>query len=180
MPFIDFAILLLLIWAVYSGWRHGLLKELVSAVGFVVGLFIAASLYSAFGEHLAPRIGASVTVASIVAFLVLWIVVPIVLGMLANILTKALKGMHVGLPNSLLGAAVSVVKYLVLMSCVFNVLSFLGMVSPQKAEESFFYEPVRSSLGRAFAAWRADHADDSAQPADSAAIGADSVSNDLK
>ena len=105
-------------------------------VGFVVGLFVAAGLYSSFGEYLSPHIGASPTVANILAFLVLWIVVPIVLGLVANLLTKALKGMKIGLPNSILGAAVSLIKYLILMSCVFNVMSFLGIVSQAKAEEA--------------------------------------------
>ena len=95
MPFIDFVILLLVIWALYKGWRQGFLKEIISMVGFVVGLFVAAGLYSSFGEYLSPHIGASPTVANILAFLVLWIVVPIVLGLVANLLTKALKGMKI-------------------------------------------------------------------------------------
>ncbi len=48
MPFIDFVILLLVIWALYKGWRQGFLKEIISMVGFVVGLFVAAGLYSSF------------------------------------------------------------------------------------------------------------------------------------
>lgn len=153
MPLIDFVILLLVIWALYKGWRQGFLKEIISMTGFVVGLFVAAGLYSAFGEYLYPRFGTSPTVANIIAFMLLWIVVPIALGMVANLLTKALKGMKLGLPNSILGAAVSLIKYLVLMSCVFNVMSFLGIVSQAKAEESFFYEPVKNSLGHAFRAY---------------------------
>lgn len=167
MPFIDFAILLLVIWAAYKGWRQGFLKELASMVGFVVGLFVAAALYSQFGEYLAPHLGAPLTAAKIIAFVVLWIVVPIVLGMVANLLTKALKGMRIGLPNSILGAAVSLLKYLVLMSCVFNVMSALGIVSQEKASASFFYEPIKDSLGNAFKAYGEHRQDADSQDADS-------------
>lgn len=167
MPFIDFAILLLVIWAAYKGWRQGFLKELASMVGFVVGLFVAAALYSQFGEYLAPHLGAPLTAAKIIAFVVLWIVVPIVLGMVANLLTKALKGMRIGLPNSILGAAVSLLKYLVLMSCVFNVMSALGIVSQEKASASFFYEPIKDSLGNAFKAYGEHRQDVDSQDADS-------------
>lgn len=160
MPFIDFAILLLVIWAAYKGWRQGFFKELISAIGFIVGLFVAATLYSQFGEYLAPHLGAPLTAAKIIAFVVLWIVVPIVLGMVANLLTKALKGMKIGLPNSILGSAMSLMKYLVLMSCVFNVMSALGIVSQEKASASFFYEPIKDSLGKAFKAYSEHHQDD--------------------
>ena len=51
MAFIDFIILLLAIWAVYRGWRAGFLKEIISMIGFFVGLFLAAALYSNFGEY---------------------------------------------------------------------------------------------------------------------------------
>ena len=175
MPFIDFVILLLVIWALYKGWRQGFLKEIISMVGFVVGLFVAAGLYSSFGEHLYPHIGASPTVANILAFLVLWIVVPIVLGLVANLLTKALKGMKIGLPNSILGAAVSLIKYLILMSCVFNVMSFLGIVSQAKAEESFLYEPVKNSLGYAFKAYGESHSQDGEAAEDSVYTENDSI-----
>ncbi len=175
MPFIDFVILLLFIWATYKGWRQGFLKEIFSMAGFVVGLFVAAGLYSSFGGFLSPRIGASPTVANILAFLVLWIVVPILLGLAANLLTKALKGMKIGLPNSILGAVVSVVKYLILMSCVFNVMSFLGIVGKDKAEESYLYEPVKNSLGYAFKAYSESHQQDNAAAEDTVYTNTDSV-----
>lgn len=165
MSFLDFAILLLLIWAVYKGWQQGLLRELISMGGFILGLLIAATLYSSFSGVLAPRLGTNPTVGNIIAFLLLWIVTPIVLGVVATVLTKALRGMRIGLPNSILGAAVSILKYLILMSCVFNVMSFLHVVSTEKAQASLFYEPVRQSLGKAFEAIHSDENADTVKAA---------------
>lgn len=150
MAFIDFIILLLIIWAIYKGWQAGFIKEIMSMIGFFAGLLVAAALYSNFGEYLAPRIGAAPAVSDIIAFVMLWVIVPILLGLVANILTKALKGMKMGLPNSVLGAVVSTLKYMVLMSCIFNVMSFTGMISSAKAKESLLYEPVKGSLEKAF------------------------------
>ena len=50
---IDAFILILMAWAAFSGWRAGFLKEIVSTVGILVGLFIAATCYSFLGEYLA-------------------------------------------------------------------------------------------------------------------------------
>ena len=148
MAFIDFIILLLAIWAVYRGWRAGFLKEIISMIGFFVGLFLAAALYSNFGEYLAPKIGASPGVSDVIAFILIWVVVPILLGMVANILTKALKGMKLGLPNSILGAALSTMKYLVLMSCIFNEMSAIGITGPEKDQRLGALQPRQGRLGQ--------------------------------
>ena len=143
---IDLFILVLMIWAAFNGWRNGFIKEVVSSVGFLAGLLIAATCYSTFGEYLAVTGTESNMFTSVVAFFLLWIVVPIVLGLVANILTKALKGMQLGLPNSILGARVSLVKYVVLISCVLNVMQALHILNEEKTEDSKLYAPVTGVL----------------------------------
>lgn len=143
---IDIFILILLLWAAFSGWRSGFLKEVVSTVGFLVGLFVAATCYKTFGQYLAVNGSEANMLTSIIAFLLLWVIVPIVLGLVANMLTKALKGMQLGLPNSILGAAVSVTKYLILMSCVLNVMETLHIMNTEKSESSHLYKPVTGAL----------------------------------
>ena len=139
---IDLFILVLMIWAAFNGWRNGFIKEVVSSVGFLAGLLIAATCYSTFGEYLAVTGTETNMFTSVVAFFLLWIVVPIVLGLVANILTKALKGMQLGLPNSILGALVSLVKYVVLISCVLNVMQALHILNEEKTVDSKLYAPV--------------------------------------
>ena len=143
---IDLFILVLMIWAAFNGWRNGFIKEVVSSVGFLAGLLIAATCYSTFGEYLAVTGTESNMFTSVVAFFLLWIVVPIVLGLVANILTKALKGMQLGLPNSILGTLVSLVKYVVLISCVLNVMQALHILNEEKTEDSKLYAPVTGVL----------------------------------
>lgn len=147
---IDIFIVIVLLWAAWRGWQAGLLKEVVSTVGFLVGLFVAASCYSAFGEYLAVNGSETNMVTSIIAFLLLWIAVPIVLGLVANILTKALKGMSLGLPNSILGALVGLLKYFILLSCVFNAMTALHIMNEEKTAESHLYQPVTGVLNLFF------------------------------
>ena len=61
------------------------------------------------------------------------------------------------------------------MSCVFNVMSFLGIVSQAKAEESFLYEPVKNSLGNAFKAYGESHSQDGEAAEDSVYTENDSI-----
>lgn len=143
---VDIFILVLMAWALFSGWRRGFIKELVSTGGTLVGLLVAATCYSAFSETLAVNGSESNMITSVVAFLILWIAVPIALGFAATVLTKALKGMKLGVPNSLLGALVSGVKYLLLISCVLNAMEALGIMNEEKAQASSLYAPVTASV----------------------------------
>ncbi len=155
---IDIFIVVLLAWAAFSGWRAGFVKELVSSVGFLVGLLIAATCYSTFSESLAIHGTETTIVTNIIAFFLLWIIVPIVLGFVANILTKALKGMQLGMPNSILGAAVSFAKYFILLSCVLNVMGALHIMNQERTASSHLYTPVTKSLQTFFPEAPADTA----------------------
>ncbi len=143
---IDIFILVVVLWAIFNGWKTGLVKEITSTVGTLVGLLIAATCYSAFGEYLAVNGSETNMVTSIIAFLLLWIVVPIVLGFAANVVTRSLKGMQLGMPNSILGALISVVKYLIILSCVLNVMQSLNILNIEKAKESRLLPPITGVL----------------------------------
>lgn len=144
--YIDLFITVIFVWAAYSGWRNGFVKEIISAIGLLAGLLVAATFYETLGEYLAVDGSQVNMLTSILAFFILWVIVPIVLGLVANMLTKALKGMKLGLPNSLLGLAASVVKCTVLLSCVFNMMSVLHILDESKKEGSHFYAPVEGAL----------------------------------
>lgn len=143
---IDIFILVVVLWAIFNGWKTGFVKEITSTVGTLVGLLIAATCYSAFGEYLAVNGSETNMVTSIIAFMLLWIVVPIVLGFAANVVTRSLKGMQLGMPNSILGALISVVKYLIILSCVLNVMQSLNILNIEKAKESRLLPPITGAL----------------------------------
>ena len=126
--YLDLFLCIVLLWSLYTGWRQGFIKELISAGGFLLGLVIAASCYTYLGDYLIRAHSQLGSMSNVVAFFLLWIISPIFLGFIANMLTKAVKGMKLGLPNSLLGAAVGGLKYIVLLSCVLNVMEALHMM----------------------------------------------------
>ena len=119
---IDLFVIILVLWAAFSGWRNGFLKEIISSAGFLIGLFVAATCYATLGKYLSVDGTETNMFTSIVAFFILWIIVPIALGFVANLLTKAMKGIQLGMPNSILGALVGILKYALLISCVFNAM----------------------------------------------------------
>lgn len=143
---LDIFILVVIIWSLISGWRNGLLKEIISTVGFLAGLLIAATCYSVFGQYLAVNGGKSNMITSLVAFFLLWVAVPIVLGAVANLLTKALKAMCLGTINSALGALVSFIKFFILLGSILTAMSALGILNQERTAESRLYAPVQNNF----------------------------------
>ena len=147
---LDILIIAILLWAGFNGWKKGLLKELISMGGFLLGLLIAATCYSILGEYLTVNGSQVNMLTSIVAFLILWIIVPIALGFVATMLTKTLKGMQLGTPNSILGLLVSVLKSGLLLSCLLSAMNALGLLSQEKVAGSHLYKPTTSIVSFIF------------------------------
>ena len=141
--YLDIFIGIILIFALVRGLMNGFVKELASTIGFLVGLFVAATCYQTLGEYLTVD-GSEVNMfTSIVAFLLLWIIVPIIFGLLATLITKALDLTALGIANRIGGGILSMAKYLVLLSCVLNVMVSLNILNNERTEGSVMLEPVQ-------------------------------------
>lgn len=178
---LDIFILVVLAWALISGWRHGLIKEIASTIGFLFGLFIAATCYSAFGSYLSVNGSEGNMITSVVAFFILWICAPIVLGLVANVLTKCFKHTIIGAANSLGGAIVSVLKFSILLGCILSAMSALHILNEERTAESRFYGPMKGVFS-SVVNWAITPKDDtqSFTPADKAATANDTVWVDVK
>lgn len=146
--YLDIFIIVVMLYALWKGWGNGFLKELVSLLGFIVGLVIACMFYGHLGKYLSAD-GSSLNImTSIVAFFLLWIIVPIALGTVATIITKVINRIGViSLPNRLGGMAVSAGKYLLLISLVLSAMHSLGILSRERQESSHLFAPVTSFTG---------------------------------
>jgi membrane protein required for colicin V production len=139
---IDVIILVVMLYALYKGWTTGLIVQLASLVGYVVGLTIAWSCYGRLANYLSPHLGSSGFGVSALAFLIIVIGVPIALGIVARIFTKAVDIMCLGWINRLLGAGVAFVKYTLFLGCILVVLHALHIIGEEGKAKSALYEPV--------------------------------------
>ena len=140
--FLDIFLILILLWAVFSGWRNGFLKEGFNALGVIGGLLIALVVYGTLTKYLLVNGTETNQVLSIIAFLLLCIVLPIVGGFIVNQLTRAVRNRLVGLPNCLLGSLFSVVKFALILSVAFNTMEALRIMNPERTAKSVLYRPV--------------------------------------
>lgn len=106
MPITDIISLSLLLYGAVMGLKNGLIKELASTAGFLVGIYLVWKYHCELGDN-------------ILLCLLVWILVPVVFGLLASLVTKFLDFTIIGgLVNRVLGAVVGTCKWGLLVLCV--------------------------------------------------------------
>ncbi len=146
----DIIFLIVLVLGAWKGWSNGLLKEVLGLVGVFVGLYAAYLLYEQVGYELAPHIGTSPSVASIIAFILIWIGVPIILSLLGSLLTKVLEWVGLEGFNGMGGAFIGLVKYALILGICCNVLAITHLVKEDSQHNSLLFEPLRKTTSLAF------------------------------
>lgn len=146
----DIFFLIVLALGAWRGWSNGLLKEVLGLVGVFVGFYVAYLLYEQVGSQLAPHLGTSPTVASIIAFALIWLGVPIILGLIGSLLTKLMDWIGLGSINSVGGVLVSLIKFWLLLGALANVLSITHLVNEETQQRSILFEPLKQTTSIAF------------------------------
>lgn len=146
----DILFLIVLLVGAWKGWVSGLLKEALGLVGVFVGLYVAYLLYEQVGYALAPHIGTSPSIASILAFVLIWIGVPVLLGVLGSLLTKVLEWVGLDGVNNLGGSLVGIIKYAIVLGALCNVLAITRLVSEDSQQRSLLFGPLKQTTSIAF------------------------------
>lgn len=142
MNTIDLVVCLVLALAVWNGWRQGFVVQVCSLAGIVAGIWIAARYGAVVGEwmQLDERFAAAG------GFVTVLVAVVLAVAVVARLLRKAFHFAGFGLPDIVLGIAVSVLKYLLLMSVLFRAFDNLNgdytLVEERTVATSKSYRPV--------------------------------------
>lgn len=148
MNAIDLVVYLVLAFALFEGWRRGMVLQLCSLAGLVAGIWLAARYGATVGGWL--QLDASVAAAG--GFAAVVVVVVIAVAVLGRLLRRLFRFAGFGLPDIVLGIAVAAAKYLLLLSVAFAAFDSLNaeyaLASRTTVEGSRWYRPVRDLSGR--------------------------------
>lgn len=109
---LDIAIVVVIIWFVFSAFQVGFIRETVTVIAAVLGILLAGLFYEELAEDVLLFID-NQTLARIVAFGVLFGAVTLAGQMLALVLKPTVNLLQLGIFDQLAGAAFGLVKALV-------------------------------------------------------------------
>lgn len=139
---IDLIVCLVLVLAVWNGWKQGFIVQVCSLAGIVAGIWLAARYGADAGQLL--RLDESVAAAG--GFVVVLLAVILLVAVLARLLRRLFRFAGFGIPDVVLGIAVSVLKYGLILSVLFSAFDTLNedycLAGPATIEQSRTYKPV--------------------------------------
>ena len=141
MNTIDLIVCLMLVLAVWNGWRQGFVMQVCSLAGIIAGIWVA----SRYGAEVGAWLKLDETISAAGGFVVV---------LLAVVLLVAIAGRLVRKLCHFAGIAVSVLKYMLLLSVLFSAFDTLNedytLIGARTIEKSKSYKPVMRLSERIF------------------------------
>ena len=142
MNAIDLVVCLLLLLALWHGWKQGFIVQVCSLAGILAGIWLASRYGAVVGGWL--RLDEQFAAAG--GFIALFVVVLIVVAILARLLRRLFRFAGLGAADVLLGVVVSLAKCLLALGVLFAAFDRLNgqyaLVEERTLEQSISYQPV--------------------------------------
>lgn len=147
LEYLDIILLIPLIWGAFIGFKKGLVLELASLVGLILGIYGALKFSSYTAEEISNHVDLDPEWLGMASFIVTFLIIVFAVFMLAKIIDKALKIVALGLINRILGLLFGLAKYTLILSCLLflfeNINSKFHLVDESIKEDSYLYEPIQ-------------------------------------
>ncbi|MDY0100061.1 MAG: CvpA family protein [Bacteroidales bacterium] len=146
MNYIDFIIIILLVFGLMRGYSEGLVKELASLLALIVGIWGAIKFSSFTAAKLYDYFDMTGKFVGIIAFLLTFIAIVILIHFIGILVDKFVDSISLGFLNRLLGVFFGVFKTALILSVIFVVLNALdakhSFLPKEKIEQSKLYNPI--------------------------------------
>lgn len=146
MSYFDIVVAIPLLWALYKGFRKGLIIEVASLVALILGIWGGLS----FSDYAADLIHDQLEVSSewlpLLSFALTFIAIVVAIFALAKVLEKIIKMVALGMVNRLLGALFGFLKVALICSVVVYVMETINLrfrfLPHNIGEKSVLYAPL--------------------------------------
>ena len=148
MNYIDIILAILLVLAAISGFRNGLITEVVSLAALVLGIWGAIEFSYVTSDFLVENFNIKSDHLGIISFIITFIVIIILVHIVGNVINKMVETMMMGFINKLAGLVFGVLKAALILSIILLVFDFIDedvkILSEKAKSESRMYEPIRN------------------------------------
>lgn len=140
---IDIIVLAALAWAVFNGWRRGVILQICTLAGIILGFWVAGR----YGAHVGHALRIPDEFATAAGFALLLIGVMILVALLSRGLRRVFSFAGLGTLDIVLGVLFSCIKMLIILCALFWIFDILNgsehrMVSAETLAASKLYKPI--------------------------------------
>lgn len=145
--------LFLLFLGAWSGYKKGLLMEIVTFLALIIGIITAFHLLKKGIEYIAPYFSGPESVIPFISFILIFIIMFAGVLLLGKILKKLLDIALLGKFDSLAGAALGACKYAFLLSLIFWLINSAGISFPENYISGSFLYPGLIDFAPRMVSW---------------------------
>jgi membrane protein required for colicin V production len=146
MNFFDIIFLIPLLFALYRGFKKGLIHMVASLLALVLGILGAMKLRPLFAALLDSVFNIAPQHVNVIAFAVAFVVIVLLVHLAAFLVDKLIKAVALSLVNRLLGMVFGVLVTAFVISMILwpvnQVNSERQIIKPEHIEGSLLYEPL--------------------------------------
>lgn len=147
MNLIDSICLIILIYGSYKGFKNGIVGELLSFLGILLGIYLSKTYYPIVDEYLATIFDSTNQLISLISVILIFSVTIILTKILSKVITKALNVMALGLLNKLIGSVFGLLKYLLILCIITFIFSQANdvfvFIETNKIEETQIFSKIQ-------------------------------------
>lgn len=148
MTWLDILLAVPLCWLIFLGWKKGLVREIATLAGVLLGLWAAMHL----SGEVAPMLDLDGESAILIAFIVLFLVSLVVAYLIGRLVESIMRHAKLSVVNRLLGALLGACKALVVLAILLNFIVMIDgkerLLPAATKEKSILYHPVYKTGNR--------------------------------
>ena len=152
MIYIDIIIIVIIIYAFVKGFSRGLINEIASFLGLLMGGIIAYSFSDNLSTIIDDFLQIDTQLLNILSFILLFILTSVLFTIIGKSITKLIKYISLGTVNRLLGGLFRSLKFIIILVSISMVINYFSellaieIIPSDQINNSVIY-PVLVSIG---------------------------------
>jgi membrane protein required for colicin V production len=146
MNYLDIIFLVPLLFALYRGFKKGMIHMVASLAALVLGIFGAIKLRPMFASLLDSIFNISPDYMNVIAFSVAFVSIVLVVHLVAYVVEKLIKAVALNLVNRLLGMGIGLLVTAFVLSMILWPVNQINaekqIIKPERIEGSILYKPL--------------------------------------
>ena len=147
MNLIDSICLIILIYGSYKGFKNGIVSEVLSFLGIMLGIYLSKTYYLVIDEYLVTILDSTNQLVSLISVILIFCITIMLTKILSKVITKALNIMALGLLNRVIGGVFGLLKYLLILCVITFIFSKANdvfvIIKKNKIEETQIFSNIQ-------------------------------------
>ena len=147
MNLIDSICLIILIYGSYKGFKNGIVSEVLSFFGILLGIYLSKTYYLSVDKYLVTVFDSTNQLVSLISVILIFTLTIIFSKILSKVITKTLNILALGLLNKLIGSVFGLLKYLLILCVITFIFSkandLFVFIETNKIEETQIFSKIQ-------------------------------------